>query len=96
MVEVRKQASSSSMLSKSGGSSGKKAFDVRSALSEQNKMGDLISDLGENLQQERIEDATVKLEAFQKFRQEIGIAVCKAQLGLNDIRKRLKENIYTE
>lgn len=91
MVDVRKQGSNNSMRSVGGGS---KKVDVRMALSEQNKMGDLISDLGEDLQQERVDASKAKLRAIKEFKNEMGVAVCKSQLLLQGLQKKLRECVY--
>ena len=36
------------------------------------------------------------MENFQKFKKEVGIAVCKAQLQVNEIRLKIREALFSE
>ena len=65
-------------------------IDIKSALKEQSATGDRISELGESLQAERVQKAAAKLAAFQKFKKDIGIAVCRLELQANDLRSQIR------
>ena len=66
------------------GSSSKKqnnpTLNIKAALTEQSKTGEHITELGEKLQQERVDEIEGKLKDFFHFKNEVGIAVCKVQL----------------
>ena len=62
------------------------AATIKSSLSQQNEAGNRLSELGETLQQDKVVEAEAKVENFKKFKKEVVIAVCKAQLQVNEIR----------
>ena len=72
------------------------AATIKSSLTQQNEAGNRLSELGETLQQEKVVEAEAKVESFQKLKKEVGIAVCKAQLQVNEIRLKIREALFVE
>ena len=70
------------------------SVDLKHALDEQNKSGERISELGEDLQQERVQKSLDKVEAFHVLKKEVGIAVCKLRLQADEVKFKIRAALY--
>jgi len=68
---------------KSGGSANSV---LKQSLTQQTKTGERISELGETLQQERVQQAEVKVVQFEQLKRELGIAVCRLRMQCEEVR----------
>ena len=70
------------------------AQSIKEALVEQGETGDCITELGQKLQQERVDKAEDKLNSFKKFKQDIGVGACRAQRYCEELRVKIHQRIY--
>ena len=80
---------------KVSGGNGAAVVDLQASLTEQMAAGDRISDLGESLQQERVQQAEQKVAEFSKFKKELGIAVCRLRLQAEELLQKIRVRMHS-